>query len=95
MNSTPASKPSSAFEFFLDGVAETANQAFEAAVRIADLFANDRERIATGSDRAGSALRIHDLLQRHPFATANDLVTRTGLTAINAALRSRAPGRRR
>jgi Fic family protein len=75
-------------EFFLDGVAETANQAFEAAVRIAELFAKDREQIATESDRAGSALRIHDLLQLHPFATANDLVARTGLTAptINAAL---------
>ena len=75
-------------EFFLDGIAETANQAFEAAVRIADLFAKDRERIATESDRAGSALRIHDLLQLHPFVTANDLVARTGLTAptVNAAL---------
>lgn len=75
-------------EFFLDGVAETANQAFEAAVRIADLFAKDRERIAKESDRAGSALRIHDLLQLHPFATANDLVARTGLSAptVNAAL---------
>lgn len=75
-------------EFFLDGVAETANQAFDAAVRIADLFAKDRARIATESERAGSALRIHDLLQQHPFATANDLVIRTGLTAptVNAAL---------
>jgi Fic family protein len=43
---------------------------------------------ATESDRAGSALRIHDLLQQHPFATANGLVVRTGLTApiVNAAL---------
>ena len=75
-------------EFFLDGVAETANQAFDAAVRIADLFAKDRARIAASSERAGSALRIHDLLQQHPFATANDLVAHTGLTAptVNAAL---------
>ncbi|TLG71850.1 Fic family protein [Methylocystis sp. B8] len=75
-------------EFFLDGVAETANQAFDAAVRIADLFAKDRARIATESERAGSALRIHDLLQQHPFATANDLVLSAGLTAptVNAAL---------
>ena len=75
-------------EFFLDGVAETANQAFDAAVRIAELFAKDRARIAAESERAGSALRIHDLLQQHPFATANDLVAHTGLTAptVNAAL---------
>ncbi|MBM3654639.1 MAG: Fic family protein, partial [Alphaproteobacteria bacterium] len=75
-------------EFFLDGVAETANQAFDAAVRIADLFAKDRARIVTESERAGSALRIHDQLQQHPFTTTNDLVIRTGLTAptVNATL---------
>jgi Fic family protein len=75
-------------EFFLEGVAETANQAFEAAVRIAGLFASDRERIAAESDRMGSSLRIHDLLQLHPFVTANDLVARAGLSAptVNAAL---------
>ncbi|BBU64240.1 cell division protein Fic (plasmid) [Methylosinus sp. C49] len=75
-------------EFFLEGVAETADQAFEAAVRIAGLFTSDRERIAAESDRTGSSLRIHDLLQLHPFVTANDLVARAGLSAptVNAAL---------
>ncbi|MGH7024556.1 MAG: Fic family protein [Caulobacteraceae bacterium] len=75
-------------EFFLDGVAETANQAFDAATRIVDLFKTDRERIAAGSDRAGSALRIHDVLQKHPFATGGALVNLTRLTAptVNAAL---------
>jgi Fic family protein len=75
-------------EFFLDGVAETANQAFEAATRIVDLFKEDRERITGQSQRAGSALRVHDLLQQNPFVTAALLVERTGLTAptINAAL---------
>ena len=32
-------------EFFLDGVAETANQAFDAAMRIVALFRQDRDRI--------------------------------------------------
>jgi Fic family protein len=32
-------------EFFLDGVAETANQALNAATSIMDLFKSDRERI--------------------------------------------------
>ena len=75
-------------EFFLDGVAETANQAFEGATRIVDLFKQDRERITGQSQRAGSALRVHDLLQQNPFVTATLLVERTGLTAptINAAL---------
>lgn len=75
-------------EFFLDGVAETANQAFDAASRIVDLFKQDRERITSGSDRAGSALRIHDLLQQNPYTTSNQLVAQTGLSAptVNAAL---------
>jgi Fic family protein len=75
-------------EFFLVGVAETANQAFDAATRIAELFKRDRERITVESERAGSSLRVHDLLQQNPFATPTALVERTGLTAptINAAL---------
>ena len=75
-------------EFFLDGVAETANQAFDAATRIVDLFKADRERIVAESDRANSALRVHELLQQNPFMTATLLVERTGLTAptVNAAL---------
>lgn len=75
-------------EFFLDGVAETANQAFDAATRIVDLFKQDRERIAAESDRAGSALRIHDLMQQNPYVTSNQLVERTGLSSptVNAAL---------
>lgn len=75
-------------DFFLAGVADTANQAFDAATRIVDLFKEDRERITAESDRAGSALRVHDLFQQNPFLTANHLVERTGLSAptVNAAL---------
>lgn len=50
-------------ELFLDGVAATANKAFDAGVRIADLFGKDRARIATESEWAGSTRRIHNLLQ--------------------------------
>jgi Fic family protein len=46
-------------DFFLQGVADTANQAFDAATRIVDLFKVDRERITAESDRASSALRVH------------------------------------
>jgi len=75
-------------DFFLTGVADTANQAFDAATRIVDLFRDDRARIATESDRAGSALRVHDLFQQNPFLTANQLVERTGLSTptVNAVL---------
>lgn len=75
-------------EFFLTGVADTANQAFDAATRIVELFKEDRECIMAKSERASSALRVHDLLQQNPYLTANQLVERTGLSAptVNAAL---------
>ncbi|MBU1314483.1 MAG: Fic family protein [Alphaproteobacteria bacterium] len=75
-------------DFFLTGVADTANRAFDAATRIVELFKQDRERITLESDRAGSALRIHDLFQQNPYLTANQLVHQTGLSAptVNAAL---------
>ena len=75
-------------DFFLTGVADTANQAFDAATRIVELFKQDRECITGESERAGSALRIHDLFQQNPYLTANLLVERTGLSAptVNAAL---------
>lgn len=75
-------------EFFLSGIIETANQAFDAATRIAELFKEDRKRVAEDSDRAGSALRIHDLFRQNPFWTSNQLVQKTKLSAptVNAAL---------
>jgi hypothetical protein len=50
-------------EFALDGVAQTVNQAFEAAPPIAGLFKGDRELITERSECAGSIGRVHDLLQ--------------------------------
>lgn len=75
-------------DFFLTGVAQTANQAFEAATHIVDLFRQDRERIATEGERASSTLRIHDLFQLNPFLTSNQLVRQTGLSSptVNTAL---------
>ena len=74
--------------FFLEGVAETANQAFDAATRIVDLFRRDRERIAEQGERVGSALRVHDFLQQNPLVTGTRLVQQTGLSAptVNLAL---------
>jgi Fic family protein len=75
-------------EFFLDGVTKTADQAFETATRIVDLFKADRARIAAMGDRAGSALRLHELLQQNPYLTAPVAVAKSGLTmpTVNSVL---------
>ena len=75
-------------DFFLTGVTETANQAFDAANQIVRLFKDDRERISARGERAGSVLRIHEQMQRHPYLTATRLAKEAGLTlpTVNVAL---------
>jgi Fic family protein len=68
-------------EFFLTGVAETANNAYESAMRIVGLFQTDRARIAACSEQTNSMLRLHELLQTHPFLNAAQAQQRTGLSA--------------
>ena len=75
-------------EFFLDGITETADQAFNSATRILDLFETDRAAIGRHADRSGSVLQLHELLQRKPFLSAPAVRDLTGLTmpTVNAAL---------
>jgi Fic family protein len=75
-------------DFFLEGVTETANQAFESAMRIVALFKADRERITESAERVGSVLRLHEMMQTSPFVTTAKAVEWTHLTkpTINAAL---------
>jgi Fic family protein len=53
--------------FFLLGVRDTAHSAVKAAERMLELYRNDRERIQTLGRIAGSALRVHQLLQQRPI----------------------------
>ena len=75
-------------EFFLDGVAATANQAADSAARIIELYRNDRNRITAEGERAGAMLRVHQLLQEKPFLTARKAAELTALSVptINAAI---------
>ncbi|WP_028795959.1 Fic family protein [Thalassobaculum salexigens] len=75
-------------EFFLDGVTEIANQAFETATGIDELFRTDRDRISSESIRAGSVLRVHEAMQTRPFISGPAARAATGLTTptVNAAL---------
>lgn len=68
-------------EFFLTGVAETANNAHESAMRIVALFQADRRRMADGGDQTNSMLRVHELLQTQPFLNAAQATRKTGLSA--------------
>ena len=74
-------------EFFLEGVAETANEAFDSATKIAALFAKDRERIVAAGERTASALKVHEALKTNPFASAAAMISKTGLTmpTVNGA----------
>lgn len=76
-------------DFFLTGVAESANHASDAAMRIVKLFKTDNDLIVADSSRANSTFTVHELLQEYPYLTANFAVERTGLSApsVNAALR--------
>lgn len=56
-------------EFFLTGVAETAEQAADTARELMALFEADRRAIREHGRVAASALRVHDLLQRRPMLT--------------------------
>lgn len=75
-------------EFFLTGVASTANNAHDSALRIVALFANDRARIIAAGEQANSMLRVHELLQIQPFVNAARVCERTGLSmpTVNTAL---------
>jgi Fic family protein len=67
-------------EFFADGVCETAEGAVTTARQLAQLFQEDRKKINGLGRLAGSALRVHEALQRRPVAPVGRLVADTALT---------------
>lgn len=75
--------------FFAAGVIEVAENAVTTAKRLADLIAQDRERIRSIGRGASTALRVHEALQREPLTTLPRTVARTKLSkpGVTAALR--------
>lgn len=67
-------------EFFLMGVAETAEQAADTARELMALFEADRLVIREHGRVAGSALRVHDLMQRRPIVTIQSASKELGLS---------------
>ena len=75
--------------FFIAGVEETANQAAQTARALMNLAAADEKRVQAIGKPAGSALRVHRLLQAQPIisiASASSELTLTAPT-VTASLR--------
>ena len=66
--------------FFLEGVATTANQASQTARQILNLFEADGAKLATLGRSAGSALRVHNLMRRHPVLSIAKAVEKLNLS---------------
>jgi Fic family protein len=75
-------------DFFAEGVEASAAQAVATANALLALVNADRERIASLGRAAGSALLVHQALQRQPIATAAALVEASALAAatVNKSL---------
>ena len=75
-------------EFFLEGVRETAEGAYETAQRLLDLFNADQARIQKIGRAAGSALRTHQALKERPVSSIRVIRNRTGLSfpAVSSAI---------
>ena len=67
-------------DFFLSGVAETAQQASDAADAILRLFEADRKRIEALGRAASSALRVHAELRKTPLISIPVAAKQSGLS---------------
>jgi len=72
-------------EFFLNGVVETAAQAVAAARSIRELFEADRLAIGELGRAAGTAGRLHALLQRQPIVSTAHVVDALSVTHTTAS----------
>ncbi|NOQ79547.1 MAG: Fic family protein [Gammaproteobacteria bacterium] len=67
--------------FFVDAVAETANQAVNTAKQLNELRQKDKASLTDLGRQAGSANQVIDALFEHPIVSINKLIELTGLTA--------------
>lgn len=76
--------------FFLTGIKETAEQAVKTAQKLVKMFENDRGKIQTIGKAAGSALRTHHILQKHPILSITRATQLTHLStpAVTLAFHS-------
>jgi Fic family protein len=67
-------------QFFFKGIRETAQQAAVTAKEILSLFEEDRRKIEDLGRKAGSAQRIHTLLQKNPLVTIPKVAHQLGIS---------------
>ena len=67
-------------QFFFEGIKETAQQAALTAREILSLFKKDRRQIENLGRKAGSAQRIHTLLQKNPLVTIPKVTYQIGIS---------------
>ena len=74
--------------FFLEGVTQTAEGAVQTAQRLLSLFREDQARLQQTGRAAGSALRVHQVLQERPIASLQELANRADLSfpAVTAGI---------
>ena len=75
--------------FFLAGITQTATEAIDTAQKILALFGQDRQKIQEQGKIAGTALRVHELLQQRPILLISAACKALHLThpAVNKSLR--------
>lgn len=71
--------------FFLEGVTETANGAVATARSLTALFQVDHDRIGIEGRRAGSMLRVHEILKARPITSLPEVKRATRLSFPTAA----------
>lgn len=76
-------------QFFLTGITQAATEAAETAQKILALFGQDRQKIQEQGKIAGTALRVHELLQQRPILSIAAACKALHLThpAVNKSLR--------
>lgn len=67
-------------DFFLEGVAVTANNAVQTARRLVSLFKQDAEMVQTQGRMAATTQRVFDCLRQHPLITLNEVCRQSGLS---------------
>ncbi len=62
-------------EFFLEGVTQTANQAFDTSVNLRKLFQEDGQKIRSLGKATGTATQVHLYLQSNPISAISSITT--------------------